>query len=179
MLTSRSKKLILAAMCTAILIVSQLVLSGIVGLEAVTVLLLSFCFSFGASTGVLISTSFSLVRCLLFGFQPNVVILYLLYYNLFALFFGWLGKRLSGRLTVSGTVVVVLCGALFTVLFTALDNVITPVVFGFNMSAAMAYAYASLAAVIPQTVCTVLTVSVLFVPLTAMLSRIKSADIFK
>jgi MFS family permease len=100
-------------------------------------------------------------------------------YNLFALFFGWLGKRFDGRLTVYRTVVVVLCGALFTVLFTALDNVITPVVFGFNMSAAMAYAYASLAAVIPQTVCTVLTVSVLFVPLTAMLSRIKSADIFK
>ena len=52
------------------------------------------------------ATCFSLLRCLLFGFYPNIIILYLIYYNLFALLFGTLGKKFSafGNREVAGLV---------------------------------------------------------------------------
>lgn len=56
-------------------------------------LLLSFCYVFGVYCGLLTATTFSLLRCFLYGFIPNVIVLYLIYYNLFALIFGLLGKH--------------------------------------------------------------------------------------
>lgn len=76
----------------ALLTAVQFALSFVAGVELVTVLLLCFCYVFGIYCGLLTATAFSLVRCLLFGFVPNVVILYLVYYSLFAVLFGWLGR---------------------------------------------------------------------------------------
>lgn len=167
-----TKFVVRVAMCVAILMGGQMALTGISGVEIVTVVMLCFCFCYGVQTGVAIAVTFSLVRCLYFGFHINVIVLYLIYYNLFALFFGWLGKRFAGNISLLKTVVVVACAMVFTVLFTLLDDVITPLISGFGEHATKVYFLQSLYAVIPQTVCTLVTVSVLFQPLTRVIKRI-------
>ena len=169
---NKTKFIVRVAMCVALLIGGQLVLSSVSGVEIVTVMMLCFCFSYGIRHGVAIATTFSLLRCLIFGFQINVIVLYLIYYNLFAVFFGWLGARLSGRTALFQTILVVASAVVFTVFFTLLDDVITPLLYGFQKNAAIAYFVGSLSAVIPQTVCTVVTVSVCFYPLTKVIKKI-------
>lgn len=169
---NKTKFIVRVAMCVALLIGAQLALSSISGIEIVTVMMLLFCFSYGIRHGIAIATTFSLLRCFVFGFQINVIILYLVYYNLFAVFFGWLGGRFAGKASLSKTVLIVVAAALFTVFFTLLDDVITPLVYGFSAKAAMAYFAGSLYAVIPQTACTVVTVCVCFHPLTKVIQKI-------
>jgi hypothetical protein len=158
--------------CVALLIASQLILSGIAGIEIVTVLMLCFCFGLGALRGVAIATAFSLLRCLIFGFYIQVVLLYLIYYNAFALFFGWLGGRFKRKATPLSHGLSVAFAVLFTVGFTLLDNLITPLVYGMQGRALRAYFYASLYAVVPQTICAAVTVALLFRPLVRVLRRI-------
>ena len=160
-------------MCTAMLIGGQIALSGISGIEIVTVLLLCFCFSFGIKTGIAIATAFSLLRCFIFGFYINVVVLYLVYYNCFAIYFGWLGKRFCNKSSLSKTIIVVASAMVFTVLFTVLDNVLTPMIFGFNKNSAVVYFWASLYAVVPQTICNAVMVSIFFNPLTKIILKVK------
>ena len=167
----KTKFIVRVSMCVALLIGGQLALTVISGIEIVTVMLLSFCFCYGIRQGLAIATTFSLVRCLVFGFQINVIVLYLVYYNLFALFFGWLGKRFTGEVSFAKTVLVIASAAVFTVCFTLLDDIITPLIYGFHRKAAMVYFYQSLSAVIPQTICAVVTVSVCFHPLTRVIKR--------
>lgn len=81
-----------AVMC-ALLLAAQFVLSFVPGVEIVTALFLAFCTFFGWRCGMLTATAFSLLRCFVFGFYPNVIVLYLVYFNAFALFFGRLGGR--------------------------------------------------------------------------------------
>lgn len=159
-------------MCVALLIGGQMALSGVSGIEIVTVMLLCFCFHYGVRHGIAVATTFSLLRCFFFGFQINVIVLYLVYYNVFALFFGWLGKRITGRISLPKLCVVVASAMVFTVLFTMLDNVITPLIFAFHTNAAAVYFAQSLYALVPQTICTMATVSILFVPLTKILQKI-------
>ena len=159
-------------MCVALLIGGQMALSGVSGIEIVTVMLLCFCFHYGIRHGIAVATTFSLLRCFFFGFQVNVIVLYLVYYNLFALFFGWLGKRITGRISLPKLCVIVASAMVFTVLFTMLDNVITPLIFAFHKNAAAVYFAQSLYALVPQTICTAVTVSILFVPLTRILAKI-------
>ena len=168
---NKTKYIVRVAMCVALLIGGQLALTSISGIEIVTVMMLCFCFSYGIRHGIAIATTFSLLRCFVFGFQINVIVLYLIYYNLFAVFFGWLGLRLAGKTSLSKTILVVIFAVLFTVCFTLLDDMITPLLYGFHRKAAMAYFLQSLYAVIPQTVCTVVTVSVCFHPLTKVIKR--------
>ena len=168
---NKTKWIVRVAMCVALLIGGQLALTGISGVEIVTVMLLSFCFCYGIRQGLAIATTFSLLRCLVFGFQINVIVLYLVYYNLFALFFGWLGGRFAGKVTFAKTSLVVVSAAVFTVCFTLLDDIITPILYGFSRKAAMIYFLQSLYAVIPQTICTVVTVSVCFHPLTRVIKK--------
>ena len=52
-----------------------------------------------------------------------------------------------------------------TILFTLLDDVITPLFYGYSSRAALVYFYNSLIVMATQSVCTVVTVSLLFVPL--------------
>ena len=168
----KTRFVVRVAMCVALLIGGQMALSGVSGIEIVTVMLLCFCFHYGVRHGIAVATTFSLLRCFFFGFQINVIVLYLVYYNVFALFFGWLGKRITGRISLPKLCVIVASAVVFTVLFTMLDNVITPLIFAFHKNAAAVYFAQSLYALVPQTICTMATVSILFVPLTKILQKI-------
>ena len=63
----KTRDIVTVAMCAAMLIGAQLVLSGIAGVEIVTPLLLCFAYSLGAVRGCAIVTLFSLLRCFVFG----------------------------------------------------------------------------------------------------------------
>lgn len=167
-----TKFIVRVAMSVALLIAVQMALSMISGVELVTVILLCLCFCYGIKTGLCIATTFSLLRCFFFGFQINVIVLYLIYYNLFALFFGWLGKRFSGETTWLQKGIVVVSAVVFTALFTLLDDAITPLMYGFSWNATKVYFIQSLAAMIPQTVCAAVSVLVLFPPLTRVIRKI-------
>ena len=169
---SKTKFIARVAVSVALLIGGQLALSSVSGVEIVTVMLLCFCYSYGIRYGIATATTFSLLRCLIFGFQVNVIVLYLVYYNLFALFFGWLGRRFSGETSPVKTLIVVACAVVFTVCFTLLDDIITPLIYGFHKNAAKAYFFGSLYAVIPQSICTLVTVTVCFHPLTRVIQKI-------
>ena len=169
---NKTKFVVRVAMCVALLIAGQLALSSISGIEIVTVMLLCFCYCYGVRHGIAIATTFSLLRCFVFGFQINVIVLYLIYYNLFAIFFGWLGARFTGKNALLKTAIVVVSAVIFTVLFTLLDDVITPIIYGFHENATKVYFYQSLTAVIPQTICTVVTVSICFHPLTKVIKKV-------
>lgn len=168
-----TKFIVLVAMSVALLIAVQMALTMISGVELVTVILLCLCFCYGIRVGLAIATTFSLLRCFFFGFQINVIVLYLVYYNLFALFFGWLGKRFDGETTWLRTGIVVVSAVAFTVLFTLLDDAITPLIYGFHPNAAKVYFLQSLTAMVPQVVCAAVSVSVLFIPLTRVIRKIK------
>lgn len=169
---NQTKFIVRVAMCVALLIAGQLALSSVSGIEVVTVMLLCFCYCYGVRHGIAIATTFSLLRCFVFGFQINVIVLYLVYYNLFAIFFGWLGARFAGKNTPLKTVIVVASAVVFTVMFTLLDDVITPAIYGFSENATRVYFYQSLTAVIPQTICAAVTVSLLFHPLSKVIQKV-------
>ena len=168
---NKTKWIVRVAMSVAILIGGQMALTAVSGVEIVTVILLSLCFVYGVRTGLAITTTFSLLRCFFFGFQINVIVLYLVYYTLFALFFGWLGTRFTGKTSLLQKGIIVASAMVFTVCFTLLDDVITPLISGFHANAAKVYFLQSLYAVIPQTVCAMVTVAVLFTPLTAVIRK--------
>jgi len=171
---NKTRMIVRVAMCVAILIAGQMVLSAVSGVEIVTVLMLCFAFAYGIRTGVAIATVFSLVRCFYFGFHVDIIVLYLIYFNLFGVFFGWLGKRFAGEISLLRMVIIVASAMGFTICFTLLDDTIKIVMFGFHVKAAWVYILQSLPAMITQTICTLVTVSVLFVPLTRMIRRIDS-----
>lgn len=169
---NKTKFIVRVAMCVALLIAGQVALSSVTGIEIVTVMLLTFCYCYGIRHGLAVATTFSLLRCFIFGFQVNVIVLYLVYYNLFALFFGWLGARFARETTPVKVVLVTAAAVAFTVLFTLLDDVITPLMFAFSENAANVYFYQSLTAVIPQSICAAVTVAVCLHPLTKVIKKI-------
>lgn len=240
-----AKTIAYIALMTALLIGGQFALSFVAGVEIVTVLLLCFSAYFGVIIGVATAVCFSVLRCLIWGFMPNVVILYFIYYPLFALLFGLLGKvkddafdnaKASLAVTVNALLLVIcaaalscavfdiikisrlykptvtvflyvvagLCGALLiafnvfyalvrrrvlkngkplkiflftavaavcTVCFTLLDDIISPLIIGMDKLTALTYFYGSFLAMLPQTICTVATVSTLYLPLTFALTK--------
>ena len=157
-----AKKIILPSVYTAILIGGQFILSGVSGIEIVTVLLLSFAFKYGVKQGLLVANAFSLLRCFIFGFMPNVIILYLVYYNLFVIVFGLLGKAFKSEYGVKKHAIIIAVAIVMTALFTLLDNVITPLFYGFTLDAMKAYFIASLYTVVPGLICTFATTLILF-----------------
>ncbi len=86
------KKITACGVMTALLLVVQLVFSPLVGVEFVTVLLLCFAYTVGAGMGAITATAFSLLRCLLYPFSLPALLLYLVYFNAFAVLFGLLGR---------------------------------------------------------------------------------------
>lgn len=160
-----AKGIITAAVFTAVLIGAQFVLSGIAGVEIVTVLLLTFCYKCGVKQGMLVANAFTLLRCFIFGFFPNVMLLYFIYYNIFAVVFGLTGKVFKQSYGVRKHIVTVIAAVIMTALFTVLDNIITTVMYGFAPGAAKAYWIASLYTAAPQMLCTLITVLFLFPPL--------------
>ncbi len=151
------------AVFVALLIATQFALSFLPGVEFVTVLFISFSFCFGVRRGMVAGVVFSLLRQLVFGFFPTVLIVYLLYFPLLAIVFGFLGKGV--RATAKNAVWLSGVAGICTIGFSMLDNLITPLWYGYTMDAMKAYFYGSLPLMIPQTVCAVVTVLVLFSPL--------------
>ncbi len=158
-----SKECAYLAAFVALLIVVQLCLSLLPGIELVTVLFVSYAFIFGVKRGGLAATAFSLLRQLVFGFYPTVFILYVLYYNLLALAFGFVGKKAKLPRALWWIAVVACVG---TAIFVAMDNIITPLWYGYDFSAMTAYWISSIPFLLPQLICTAVTVSLLFIPLT-------------
>ena len=220
----KTVQLAFCAVMTALLIAIQYALGFVSGIELVTVFFLCFCYVYGIRCGLLTGIAFSLLRCLLFGFMPNVILLYLVYYSLFALLFGFLGKRsikvwvcplllailafasayfaltglpisilykarVSAMLWILFGIVLALLifyvvllltkkgeqgrelasvtalAAACTVMFTLLDDIITPLFMGYSAEAAAAYFYTGFMAMLPQTICAAVSVFALFLPL--------------
>lgn len=167
-----AKKIIIPGVYTALLIGGQLALSGVSGIEIVTILFLVFCFTFGVKQGLLVANTFTILRCFIFGFMLPVLILYFIYYNLFALIFGTLGNLFKREYSVKSHAIVLVVAVLITALFTILDNVITPIFYGFSLSATKGYFIASLYTLVPHLVCVFVTTLFLFLPLVKVLKRI-------
>ena len=160
-----AKDIAFIAIMTALLIASQLVLSAVAGVEVVTVLFLSYCYVFGVLRGLVVANCFSLLRCLLFGFVPNVIILYLVYYNLFALTIGLLGKFTKNISQWKSLIITVAVIAVLTACFTLIDDLITPWMLAYGPRGKRVYFYNSLITMAIQTVCAVVTTSLMFLPL--------------
>lgn len=158
----------------ALVIALQLALSLVPGVELVTVSFVAYAYVMGAKRGMIAATAFSLLRQLVFGFYATVLVLYLVYFNMLALGFGLLGdgkhivKKQSKRLLL-----IVLLACVCTVFFHMFDNVLTPIWYGYSARATRAYFFASLPFMIPQVVCTAVSVTVLFLPLIKVFHMVK------
>ena len=161
------------AVFVAMLIAAQLAFAAIPGVEIVTVLFVVYAYVFGIRRGMTAATAFSLLRMLLFGFQPHVLVLYLLYYNGLAALFGGMGKWITLGKELRFLWLIILVSCLCTVSFSMLDNVITPLWFGFVWRAVKTYFFASFSVMIPQTICTAVSVGALFLPLRKTFAFIK------
>ena len=155
-----AKEIPVHAMMVALLVVSQLALSAVPGVEVVTVLLAAYSAAWGPVRGVCVAVCFSLLRCLLFGFVPNVVVLYFIYFPLFAVALG-----LTGKFHGKKSWIPILVGTVMTPLLTLTDNVVTPLMTGLRGLRWRLYAYHSLPVVGTQTLCALITLIALYVPL--------------
>ena len=70
-MNTAKKTAICGAFC-ALLLATQYVFNAIKGVELVTLLFVTFCFTFGGVCGVLVAVAFCLLRCLIYGFFPLV-----------------------------------------------------------------------------------------------------------
>lgn len=159
------------AVFVALVIAVQLCLAVVPGVELVTVLFVSYAFVFGIRRGMLAATAFSLVRQLVFGFSTTVLILYLVYYNALTAIFGGIGRGVKEPIRALWWIVLTAC--VCTVCFSVLDNIITPLWYGYTKRATRAYFLASLSFMLPQLVCTAVSVSILFIPLQRAFKSIK------
>lgn len=164
-----AKKCALLAVFVAVVIVAQMVFSAIPGVEIVTVLFVAYSFSVGWKRGMLAATAFSLLRQIIFGFFPTVLILYLVYYNLLTFAFGMLGKKIKKPVKYLPFIVLLAC--LGTVFFTIFDNILTPLWYGYSKRATELYFFSSLPFMIPQVICTAISVTCLFLPLWKIFKR--------
>lgn len=151
------------AVFVALVIAVQMVFSLVPGVELVTVLFVTYAFAMGPWRGVVAATAFSLLRQLVFGFYPTVLVLYLIYFNVLTASFGLFGKVIKSPLKCLPIIVVIAC--VYTVIFTMIDNVLTPWWLGYDKRAATLYFKASLPFMIPQVICTAISVTALFYPL--------------
>lgn len=78
------------------------------------------------------------------------------------------GKGNTFREIASVTALAAFC----TVMFTLLDDVISPLMLGYSFKVAEIYFYNSFMAMLPQTICAAVSVAVLFLPLTSLLKPI-------
>ena len=159
-----AKEIAYIAVYCALLIGGQLLFSALPGVELVTLLLVCFAFVFGVVRGCVCATAFSLLRQLIFGFFPTVLILYLVYYNLLCLCFGWLGKRWQGK-EKRRLVWLVLIACVGTVLFNLMDVLLSTLWYGYTPKGAQAYFVASWSFTLPQVACNAVMVGLCFLPL--------------
>ena len=158
-----AKELAQLAVFVALVIASQLVLSFVAGVEIVTLLFVTYAFVFGVRRGMLAATVFSVLRQLLFGFYPTVLILYLLYFNGLTAVFGCLGRKVKNPLRSLWWLTLVAC--LCTACFTLMDNILTPLWYRYTPKAFRVHFIASLPVAFLQILCTAVSVGGLFFPL--------------
>ena len=132
----------------SLVIALQFVFSFVPGVELVTALFVGYSFTLGVRRGMLAATAFALLRQFVFGIYPTVLVLYLIYYNLLTLTFGLIGHRVKQPLKALPWLMVLAC--VCTVFFTMLDNILTPLWYGYTTKAARLYFYASLPFMLPQ-----------------------------
>lgn len=171
-----TKECALIATFVALIIALQLALSAVAGVELVTPLFAVFSFVMGVRRGVITSIAFCLLRTLIFGFFPSVFILYIVYYPLFALGMALLGKGLQGCTVVKKTLFSILAVCVFTVLFTLLDDVITPLVLRYTLEMAKGYFFASLPVMGVQMLSTTIATAFLFIPLYKVFAYVKGKN---
>ncbi len=157
---STGKEIAYLAVFVALLIGVQFACSFIPGVELVSVLFISYAFVFGYKRGCIAAAAFSLLRQLVFGFYPTVLITYLIYYPLLCLLFGWIGERVKKPISALWWIAVSAC--VCAVFFTFLDTLITPFWYGMEWKG---YFLMSLPFMLTQVVCTAITVGALFMPL--------------
>ena len=167
------KDLTLIGVFTALLLGGQLALFSISGIEIITVLFACFVYARGIKDGVMLATCFSLIRCFIFGFIPTVMILYLVYYNIFAVVIGGVSLVFQRKLNLKNLAILTVLIVFLTILFTMLDNVITPLFYGYSKETARAYFLASFYAVVPQSICSLVTMTFLFIPLMKLFQKVK------
>lgn len=155
----------------ALVIAAQIVFSFVPGVEIVTVLFVAYSLVMGARRGMIAATAFSLLRGLVFGFFPTVLLLYLLYFNLLALCFGLVGQKWRAGVKTLPWIALLAC--VCTATFTLIDNVITPLWYGYSAKAIGAYWLASLPFMISQVVCTAVSIVLLLLPLAKVFSLVK------
>jgi len=160
-----TSKIALIGVYIALLIGGQLALSGIVGVEIITALLVVFCFRFGIKDGLVIATAFSLIRCFIFGVFPSVVMLYLIYFNLLALVMGSVGLIFKNKLSILSVTIIVVVTAVLTACFTLLDDIITPLYYGFSQKATKAYFVASIPVIVAQVPISSISTAIFIYPL--------------
>ncbi|MBQ8428463.1 MAG: hypothetical protein IJX18_04345 [Clostridia bacterium] len=171
MLKSAKEIAYIAVFC-ALLIGGQLLFSAVPGIEIVTLLLVCFSFTFGALRGCVCAVAFSLLRQLVFGFFPTVLVLYLIYFTALCACFGALGSVWKGKeKSRLGWLVLIVCAG--AVCFNLLDVLITSLWYGYAPKAAQAYFIASWSFTLPQVACNAVTVGLCFLPLTKALGAAK------
>lgn len=79
-----------------------------------------------------------------------------------------INKGKAGRQIASVTAVAAVC----TISFTLLDDVITPLILGYTLEAAKLYFVGSLFTMVKQTLCTIISVALLFKPLVKVFKKI-------
>lgn len=166
-----AKECAFLAVFVALVIAVQLCFAAIPGVELVTVLFLAYAYVMGAKRGIIAATVFTVLRQLLFGFNPVVFCLYIVYFNSFTLLFGILGKKWKNSIRALPYLVVIAC--ICTACFTLLDNLLTPLWYAFTKRAFKVYFLASLSVMLPQVLCTAISVFVLFIPLQKVFMQAK------
>ena len=166
-----AKEIASTAIFVAILTVSQVILSAINGIELVTVLLAGFAFGCGLRRGFLAVNIFIVIRTVLFGFYPSIMILYFSYYNLFVLVMGLIGRRARHDLETRSFAISLVAVIVLVLAFTVLDDIITPLYYGLDWNTTKGYWIMSLTAIIPQEICAVLTMPLLFPIIVKTLNR--------
>lgn len=78
------------------------------------------------------------------------------------------GANTAGLIEI---ITVTAAACLCTVCFTFLDDIISPLFYGWSKQTALTYFYASFLAMLPQTVCTAVTVSTMYLPLTSVMKK--------
>lgn len=169
-LFSSAREVAYVAVMTALLIAAQYALAAVAGIELVTALFLPFCTVFGVRRGCMVATCFSLLRCLLWGFAVNVIALYLIYYNLFALVFGLLGRALRTLSPPRRLVCTAVAAAFMTACFTLVDDLVSPLILGMRFAP---YFYASLAVLAVQPAFAAASCAVLYLPLERALRTLR------
>lgn len=167
-LFTTAKDIAFIGIIVASMIAGQIVFAAVAGIEIVTVLFLAFCVAYGVRRGMIAGTVFSLLRCMWFGFVLNVVVVYILYYNLFAVIFGLLGRMPGKWPTFLRIAVLTIAAAAVTACFSLLDDLISPLILGLSARGTRAYFYASLPVMATQSVCAAVTVALLWYPLSGI-----------